>query len=166
MYLTVKIFFRYSTLNLSLAYCRCFTLTYMISFWDVLTTGVVQIFSILFPPHPILYLGVYLTWQRFKYCFNQGFCTKSKVQRTCSTGDWWPSIGLIRREKRTKSVAVLSLTVLKRHSVTMTISINRWKIRRKTVRMQFYELLNFRIPWIFYSHELTNSINFLISWII
>lgn len=50
-------------------------------------------------------LGEHVDRQSLKYCFNQGFCTKSKVQRICSTGGWWQSFVPKNPPRRLKTAA-------------------------------------------------------------
>lgn len=58
----------------------------------------------------------------FKFCFNQGFCTKSKVQPICSTGDWWQNFALKNPLRKIKTPARNSI-VRKKLSAIMTIAI-------------------------------------------
>ena len=68
----------------------------------------------------IVSIGIHITRQRFKYHFNQGFCTKSKVQRICSTGDWFQNY--VRRSQiRIRRTVVQNFIVLKKLLVTMTM---------------------------------------------
>lgn len=57
----------------------------------------------------------------FKFCFNQGFCTKSKVQPICSTGDWqnFASKNPLRKIKTPARNSI----VRKKLSAIMTIAI-------------------------------------------
>lgn len=67
-------------------------------------------------------LGDYVTRQSLKYYFNQGFCTKSKVQPICSTGDWWQNFAPINPLRKVKTVVRNSI-VRRKLSATMTIVI-------------------------------------------
>lgn len=71
----------------------------------------------------IVSIGIHITRQRFKYHFNQGFCIKSKVQRICSTGDWFQNY--VRRSQiRIRRTVVQNFIVLKKLLVITTRQIN------------------------------------------
>lgn len=72
----------------------------------------------------VLYLGIHVTRQRFKYHFNQGFCTKSKVQRICSTGDWFQNYVRRSQRIRIRKIVAQNFIVPKKLLVTMTKRIN------------------------------------------
>lgn len=82
------------------------------------------------------YLGTHLTRHRFKYCFNQGFCIKSKVQRICSTGDWWLNF-VPKKLIKIKQIAGQNFIVPKKLSVTMTIWIGLTNTCLTMVRIRY-----------------------------
>jgi len=99
----------------------------------------------------VLYLGIHITRQRFKYYFNQGFCTKSKVQRICSTGDWFRNYGP-RSQISIRRTAAQNFIVLKKLLAIMM----KWRNLRSLIQ---FHMVNTIINRIIKKQESLNHFN-------